>query len=76
MITLRKRDKKREKQRAEQAARRKQRMVDPIEIEGPKRGSGRKKRQRRIKAALKQEESRRRFHEREEGRANLDSGQA
>jgi signal recognition particle subunit SRP14 len=68
MTTLRKRDKKREKQRAEQAARRRQRRLLPIKIEGPKRGNGRKKRQRRIKAALKQEESKRRFQEREEAK--------
>jgi signal recognition particle subunit SRP14 len=57
MTTLRKRDKKREKQRAEEAARRKRRMTETIAIEGPKRGNGRRKRQRRIKAAVKQRES-------------------
>jgi signal recognition particle subunit SRP14 len=66
MTTLRKRDKKREKQRAEEAAKRKRRMAEPIPIEGPKRGNGRKKRQRRIKAALKQEDSRQRAQQREE----------
>ncbi|KII93013.1 hypothetical protein PLICRDRAFT_170812 [Plicaturopsis crispa FD-325 SS-3] len=66
MATLRKRDKKREKQRSEQAARRKKRMVEPVVIEGAKRGNGRRKRQRRIRAAVRQEESRQRFVEREE----------
>ncbi|KAI0066545.1 signal recognition particle, SRP9/SRP14 subunit [Artomyces pyxidatus] len=65
MTTLRKRDKKREKQRAEQQASRKKRLTDPIPIEGPKRGNGRRKRQRRTKAALKQEEARRLAEERE-----------
>jgi len=51
---LRPRDKKREKQRAEQIAAKRKRMVDVIPIEGPKRGNGRRKRQRRVKAAMKQ----------------------
>ncbi|KAL4070345.1 signal recognition particle, SRP9/SRP14 subunit, partial [Scleroderma citrinum] len=53
--TLRKRDKKREKQRAEQSARRKQRMAEPVVVVGPKRGNGRRKRQKKVKAASKQE---------------------
>ncbi|EJD03555.1 uncharacterized protein FOMMEDRAFT_27510 [Fomitiporia mediterranea MF3/22] len=65
MPTLRKRDKKREKERAERVARSKKRMTEPVKIEGPKRGSGRRKRQRRIKAAKKQEESRKKFEERQ-----------
>ena len=56
MSPLRKRDKKREKERAEKVARRKRRMNEPVVIAGPKRGNGRKKRQRRIKAAIKQQE--------------------
>lgn len=52
---LRKRDKKREKQRADQAAKRKQRMTEPIVLDGPKRGAGRRKRQRQIQAQKKQE---------------------
>ncbi|KAI9444568.1 signal recognition particle SRP9/SRP14 subunit [Lactarius indigo] len=66
MSTLRKRDKKREKLRAEKATARKQRLAEPILIEGPKRGNGRKKRQRRIKAALKQEAARQRVQEKQE----------
>lgn len=58
MPTLRKRDKKKEKERAELIALRKKRLSEPIIIEGPKRGKGRRKRQRLIKAALKQEEVR------------------
>jgi len=71
MTTLRKRDKKREKQRAEQLALRKRRLADPIVIEGPKRGNGRKKRQRKIKAALKQEESQKKFQEKEDAKRTL-----
>ncbi|KIK94431.1 hypothetical protein PAXRUDRAFT_828010 [Paxillus rubicundulus Ve08.2h10] len=52
---LRKRDKKREKQRAEQFAKRKQRIAEPVIVSGPKRGNGRRKRQRLDKAAVKQE---------------------
>ncbi|OCH95711.1 signal recognition particle SRP9/SRP14 subunit [Obba rivulosa] len=69
MATLRKRDKKREKQRAEEQARRKRRLTEAIQIEGPKRGSGRRKRQRHMKAALRQEETRKRVQEREEQKA-------
>lgn len=68
MTTLRKRDKKREKLRAEEAAKRKRRVTDPIPIEGPKRGNGRKKRQRRINAALKQEVARQRAQEKEDAK--------
>ncbi|TFY65705.1 hypothetical protein EVG20_g5388 [Dentipellis fragilis] len=68
MTTLRKRDKKREKQRAEDFAARKKRLAEPIPVEGPKRGSGRRKRQRRIKSALKQEEARKRLQEREDAK--------
>lgn len=68
MSTLRKRDKKREKLNAEQAAKRKKRMTEPVKIDGPKRGSGRRKRQRQVKAALKQQESQKKFKEREEAR--------
>ena len=68
MGTLRKRDKKREKQRQEEVAKRKKRMTDPIPIEGPKRGNGRKKRQRRIKAVRKQEGSKLAMEKREEAK--------
>ena len=70
MTTLRKRDKKREKTRAEQATRRKKRMSEDITIRGAKRGNGRRKRQRLVKAALKQQESQSRLKEREEKRKN------
>ncbi|KAN0127908.1 Signal recognition particle, SRP9/SRP14 subunit [Lactarius tabidus] len=66
MSTLRKRDKKREKLRNEKITARKQRLAEPIVIEGPKRGNGRKKRQRRIKAAIKQEAARQRIQEKQE----------
>ncbi|KAG2106966.1 signal recognition particle, SRP9/SRP14 subunit [Suillus discolor] len=68
MTTLRKRDKKREKQRAEQFAKRKQRMADPVVIDGPKRGNGRRKRQRQVKAALKHADMKERAAKREEAR--------
>ena len=64
MPTLRKRDKKKEKERAERIALRKKRLSEPIIVEGPKRGKGRRKRQRLIKAALKQEEARKKIQER------------
>jgi hypothetical protein len=68
MTTLRKRDKKREKERAEKAARRKRRLNEPIVIEGAKRGNGRRIRQRKIKAALKQQEQLKRAKERQEAK--------
>lgn len=68
MPSLRKRDKKKEKERSERIALRKKRMTEPIVVEGPKRGNGRRKRQRRMKAALKQEESRKKFQEREQAK--------
>jgi signal recognition particle subunit SRP14 len=68
MSTLRKRDKRREKVRAEKLAARKQRLAEPVSIEGSKRGKGRRKRQRRVKAALKQEAARQRMHEKQEAK--------
>ncbi|KAI0640134.1 signal recognition particle 14kD protein-domain-containing protein [Trametes polyzona] len=69
MNTLRKRDKKREKQRAEEAARKKRRLQEEITIEGPKRGAGRKKRQRKQRSAARLEESKKRAQEKEEAMA-------
>ncbi|KAG6820863.1 hypothetical protein H0H93_010690 [Arthromyces matolae] len=68
MTTLRKRDKKREKLRLEQSALRKKKMTEPVALDGPKRGNGRRKRQRQVKAAIKQQESQRKFKEREEAK--------
>jgi len=65
MTTLRKRDKKQEKLRSEEAAKRKK-MTEPIILHGPKRGKGRRTHQRKVKALLKQEESQKKFREREE----------
>ncbi|TDL26410.1 signal recognition particle, SRP9/SRP14 subunit [Rickenella mellea] len=70
MTALRKRDKKREKERAERTALRKKRMLEPVVIEGPKRGNGRRKRQRLIKFALKQEESRKKAEQREQKKSS------
>ncbi|XP_006453912.1 hypothetical protein AGABI2DRAFT_175658 [Agaricus bisporus var. bisporus H97] len=63
--TLRKRDKKKEKTRAEQTAKRKKRMTELVVVDGPKRGANRRKRQRQVKAAIKQQESQKKFKERE-----------
>jgi signal recognition particle subunit SRP14 len=41
-------------------------MTEPVVVEGPKRGNGRRIRQRKIKAAVKQQEAQRQFKEREE----------
>ena len=68
MNTLRKRDKKREKVRAEKFVARKKRLAEQILIEGPKRGNGRRKRQRRVKASLKQEAARQRIQEKQESK--------
>jgi len=73
MSTLRKRDKKRERVRAEKLVARKQRLAEPILIEGPKRGKGRRKRQRRVKAALKQEAARQRIQEKQESKERTKS---
>ncbi|KIJ61392.1 hypothetical protein HYDPIDRAFT_42619 [Hydnomerulius pinastri MD-312] len=66
--TLRKRDKKLQKLRAEAVAKRKARLASPVVVTGPKRGNGRRKRQRLAKAAMKQEETRERAAKREEGK--------
>jgi len=68
MSTLWKRDKKREKTRAEEAAKRRHKMTELIILDGQKRGNGRRKRQRKIKAFLKQQASQKKFQEREEAR--------
>ncbi len=70
MPALRKRDKKREKERAERFALRKKKLAEDVKIEGSKRGSGRRKRQRMIKAAQKQEAARKKIEEREKGKQN------
>ncbi|KAJ4481055.1 signal recognition particle, SRP9/SRP14 subunit [Lentinula aciculospora] len=69
MTTLRKRDKKREKQRAEEAAARKKKLSEPVVVDGSKRGSGRRKRQRQIKAALKQQKTLGKIKAKEEAKA-------
>ncbi|KIO24178.1 hypothetical protein M407DRAFT_77291, partial [Tulasnella calospora MUT 4182] len=74
MSTLRKRDKKKEKQRAEQAALWKKKLAEDIVIEGPKRGNGRRKRVRRIKAAIRQDEERKTAAKRDEQRLKSEPG--
>ncbi|KAH0591572.1 hypothetical protein H2248_001626 [Termitomyces sp. 'cryptogamus'] len=73
MTTLRKRDKKREKIRSEEAAARKKKMTELVVVDGPKRGKGRRKRSRQIKAVIKQQESQQKFKEREEQRQKTQS---
>ncbi|KAF7309983.1 hypothetical protein MIND_00371100 [Mycena indigotica] len=69
-MTLRKRDKKKEKLKVEQAAKRKKKMTEQVAIvEGPKRGNGRRKRQRKVKALKKQLISQQKAKEREEASA-------
>jgi len=68
MTTLRKRDKKREKARTEEAAKRRQKMSEPIVLDEHKRGKGRRRRQRQIKALIKQQAAQKRFQERDEAR--------
>ncbi|EJU02651.1 signal recognition particle SRP9/SRP14 subunit [Dacryopinax primogenitus] len=58
MSTLRKRDRKREKLRADLQAQREKRLMEDIKVDGPKRGNGRRKRQRQVKALRKQQEQR------------------
>jgi signal recognition particle subunit SRP14 len=65
MTALKKRDKKKEKQRHEEALLRRKKLEKDIPIIGPKRGAGRRKRQRRIIAAIKQAEARERLAERD-----------
>jgi len=71
MTTLRKRDKKREKQRAEAIAARKRKLTEPVVVQGPKRGNGRRKRQRLVKAALRQEEAKKKAAEKESSKTKL-----
>ena len=52
---------------------RKRRLAEDIVVDGAKRGNGRRKRQRKLKAALKQEETRKRVKEREEARSKTKS---
>ena len=68
MTTLCKRDKKQEKLSSEEAAKRKKKMTEPIILDGPKRGKGRRTHQRKVKALLKQQEPQKKYREREEAR--------
>ncbi|KAB5588145.1 Signal recognition particle 14 kDa protein [Ceratobasidium theobromae] len=70
MPGLRKRDKKKEKIKAEAMAARRQRLETDVVITGSKRGRGRAKRQRRVKAAIKQQETRKLITERQQAKAN------
>ncbi|KAF9528127.1 hypothetical protein CPB83DRAFT_854942 [Crepidotus variabilis] len=72
MTTLRKRDKKRERTRQDEATKRRQKMTAPIILEGHKRGKGRRQRQRKLKALVKQQDSQKKFQEREEERKKAD----
>jgi len=68
MTTHRKRDKKREKINAEVTTKRREKMIEPIVVDGNKRGKGRRHRQRKVKALRKQQESQKQFQEREQRR--------
>ncbi|KAK7043736.1 hypothetical protein VNI00_008348 [Paramarasmius palmivorus] len=74
MTSLRKRDKKREKQRAEQIALKKKRLNEPVVVDGSKRGNGRRKRVRQMKAAIKQQEALQLAKEREEAKSKSAEG--
>jgi hypothetical protein len=69
MNTMRKRDKKRERLKSDKIAARKKRLQEPINVTGSKRGSGRRKRQRLLKAVQKREMTVRRQEEKERLRA-------
>lgn len=73
MTTLKKRDKKKERARLEKADLRRQRLAKDIEITSPKRGNGRRKFQRQMKAAIKQVSAREKQVERDEARAKKQS---
>jgi len=71
---LKKRDKKKEKQRAEElAARRRKLYENPIKVIGPKRGKGRRRRQRLLKASLKQEAAKKKLEKKEAQKAKAAS---
>jgi signal recognition particle subunit SRP14 len=63
--TLRKRDKKKEKARVEAAALKKKKIMEGVLVEGPKRGKGRRKRERLEKVKVRLEEARRKLEEKE-----------
>ena len=67
--SLRKRDKKREKQRAEEAAKRKEKLSTPVVVDGKKRGAGRRRRQRQVKATIKQQAALQKVKERLDAKA-------
>jgi len=68
MFALRKRDRKREKARAELQAQKRKKLAEEIKVDGPKRGNGRKKRQRLAKALQKQQETKERIEKAKEQR--------
>lgn len=70
MPGLRKRDKKKEKAKAELAAARRQKFETDVVVSGAKRGKGRAKMQRKVKAAIKQQEMRRLIAEKEQAKGN------
>ncbi|KAG8739485.1 hypothetical protein FRC10_005581 [Ceratobasidium sp. 414] len=68
MPGLRKRDKKKEKVKAEQATARRAKFETDVVVTGAKRGNGRAQRQRKVKAAIKQQEARRLIAERQQNK--------
>ncbi|KAF8324065.1 signal recognition particle, SRP9/SRP14 subunit [Clavulina sp. PMI_390] len=69
MTTMKKRDKKKERAKLEKAELRRQKLAKDVVISAPKRGSGRRKFQRQMKAAVKQIEAREKQVARDEARA-------
>lgn len=63
--TLRKRDKKKEKARLEAAILKKKRIMDGVSVQGPKRGNGRRKRERLEKVKVRLDEARKKLQEKE-----------
>ncbi|KAG9053680.1 hypothetical protein FS842_007482 [Serendipita sp. 407] len=63
--SLRKRDKKKEKARLEAIVLKKKKMLEGITVVGPKRGNGRRKRDRLEKARQKLEEAKKRMEQKE-----------
>ena len=70
MPGLRKRDKKKERLKAELTVARRQKIETDVVITGAKRGKGRAKMQRKVKAAIKQQETRKLIAEKEQAKAN------
>lgn len=76
MTTLKKRDKKKERARLEKAELRRQQLATDVQFTKPKRGAGRRRFQRQMKAAIKQAAAREKQSERDEVRAKTQTESA